>query len=433
MNEANPTSPALASKVTVFASIALTMIGVYYVYDSIGPVAELLVRQLGFTDVQLGLLNAVYSLPNIVLVLVGGILVDRFTARRAAVFTASLCFLGALLTAFGSWYPTMVAGRLLFGIGAETLYVAVFVALAQWFEGRYFALLFASAMSFVSVGSYLVMYSPTFADSLYAQGWQPPLFLAAGFAGLALLAMITYFFCDRREAQRGTLTRAAPSDRFDWGSLLRFPKEYWYLVGMCVAVSACVAPFRSTFGVKYLQHAHHLSLSEASALNSYISLAAIFASSAFGFIADRTRHYLWLLAVGALVLPLSMLLFGTGSAGLWIPTALLGVSFSLLPILWPAVSRTVRPDQAGTAFGLMSVLQNVGLAGANLYAGYLNDHNGAGATHPEGYDAMLWFFGALSVAGCVFAVLLITRKRSSIDSPKVLDVDAVPERSTASN
>ena len=91
--------------------------------------SELLVRQLGFTDVQLGLLNAVYSLPNIVLVLVGGILVDRFTARRVAVFTAALCFLGALLTAFGSWYPTMVAGRLLFGIGADT--AQAYLALAN--------------------------------------------------------------------------------------------------------------------------------------------------------------------------------------------------------------------------------------------------------------------------------------------------------------
>ena len=37
----------------------------------------------------------------------------------------------------------MVTGRLLFGIGSETLAVAVLVALAQWFTGRHFALLFA--------------------------------------------------------------------------------------------------------------------------------------------------------------------------------------------------------------------------------------------------------------------------------------------------
>ena len=419
MNASTRPTPSTGSQVTVFGSIALAMIGVYYVYDSIGPVAELLTRQLGYSDVQLGVLNAVYSLPNIVLVLVGGILVDRFTARRVAVCMAALCFLGATLTAFGSSFPTMVSGRLLFGIGAETLYVAVFVALAQWFEGRYFALLFASAISFCSVGSYLVMFSPTYAHSLYAEGWQPPLLLAAGFAALALLAMVIYFLCDRREARRGTLARAAPSERFDWRNLLRFPREYWYLVGMCVALSATVAPFRSTFGVKYLQHAHHLTLSDASALNSYISLAAIFAAPAFGFVADRTRQYALLLAVGAAALPLSMLLFGYGSTDLWVPTALLGVSFSLLPILWPALARSVRPEQAGTAFGLMSVLQNIGLAGANLFAGYLNDHNGAGAVHPEGYNAMLWLFGSLSVAGCMFAILLVRqmRKRSSSTTP----------------
>ena len=38
------------------------------------PVADLLQSQRGFSDGQVGLLNAIYSLPNIVLILVGGVL-----------------------------------------------------------------------------------------------------------------------------------------------------------------------------------------------------------------------------------------------------------------------------------------------------------------------------------------------------------------------
>src|SRR3954469_15061059 len=105
----------------MFLAISLASVGNYYVYDSIGPVADLLSSQLGFSDTQIGTLNAIYSLPNIFLVLVGGMLCDRFSARLVAVVTAAICLLGAILTALGSHFPVMAAGRLLFGLGAESM------------------------------------------------------------------------------------------------------------------------------------------------------------------------------------------------------------------------------------------------------------------------------------------------------------------------
>jgi MFS family permease len=78
----------------VFALIAIANYGNYYVYDSIGPVADLLERQRDFSDSQIGMLNAIYSLPNIVLVLLGGILVDRFGAARMMGWTAAVCLAG---------------------------------------------------------------------------------------------------------------------------------------------------------------------------------------------------------------------------------------------------------------------------------------------------------------------------------------------------
>ena len=154
----------------MFAGVALVMLGNYYGYDSIGPVAEQLSRELGYSDTQIGTLNAIYSLPNIFLVVIGGLLVDRFSARRMVLATTALCLVGAVVTAVGAQFPLMASGRLLFGIGSETLVVAVMVALAQWFNGRYFALLFALNTSVARMGSYLADRSPSFASDLYAQG-----------------------------------------------------------------------------------------------------------------------------------------------------------------------------------------------------------------------------------------------------------------------
>ena len=84
MPDATAVPSTSTSRLGLFAMalVSLALFGNFYVYDSIGPVADLLQRQRGFSDTQIGMLNAIYSLPNVVLILVGGVLVDRFGADR---------------------------------------------------------------------------------------------------------------------------------------------------------------------------------------------------------------------------------------------------------------------------------------------------------------------------------------------------------------
>jgi MFS family permease len=394
----------------MFVGAALVMLGNYYVYDSIAPVAEQLSRGLGYSDTQIGSLNAIYSLPNIFLVLVGGLLVDRFTARAMVIATTALCLVGAVLTALGTHFPVMVTGRLLFGIGSETLSVAITVALAQWFTGRYFALLFALNLSLARLGSYLADRSTSFAGGLYDLGWQPPLWLAAAFAVVSFAGAVVYFYVDRREAPRGTLALPPAADRFDWRHMLSFRAEYWLLVAVCVTFYSVIFPFRSTFAIKYLQEALGFTQAQAGTLNGNVFLAAVFATPAFGFLLDRLGRNTVMLALGSALLPLSFLVLGMVNGGAGLSTALLGVSFSFLPaVLWPTVVRYSPPEHLGTAYGLMTAMQNAGLTAANLAAGYINDVNHASAANPGGYTPMLWFFGLLSMSAFVCTLALWAR------------------------
>jgi len=54
----------------------------------------------------------------------------------------------------------------------------------------------------------------------------------------------------------------------------------------------------------------------------------------------------------------------------------------------------------------MWVVQNAGIAGANLAAGWLNDQAGASALNPAGYEPMMRFFGVSSAMGFLFAIML---------------------------
>ncbi len=407
-----PVAPA-TTRWLAFALLSVGMFGNYYVYDSIGPVAEMLQTQLGFKDQDIGLLNAIYSLPNIVMVLAGGVLADRFGPRNAFVGFTAICVLGAVLTAASPSLSTMAVGRLLFGIGAESMSVALSAALGRWFVASTLGLALGLNISFGRLGSYAADRSPAFAADLYAQGWQAPLWLAAAIMAAGLVAGLVYWGMEGTAGRRGQLGPPPPAERIVFSDLVRFDRSYWYIAGLCVLFYSAILPFRSTFAIKYYQHAHGLSLENASELNSYVFLAAIFATPAFGWLVDRIGRRALLMAIGSLLLPLSFWLLGTstGSTALTGSTVLLGISYSLVPgVLWPSVARLVEPHRLGTAYGMMFLVQNVGLTIVNYFVGYLNDHSRASATNVAGYLPMLWFFGVLSVLGLFFAFLLRVRE-----------------------
>ena len=404
-----PPPPAVAW--TAFAFLSIAFFGNYYVYDSIGPVAELLQKQAGFSDSQIGTLNAIYSAPNIVLVLAGGIFVDRFGAGRAMFLLTGVCLAGAILTAAADAFWPMAIGRLVFGIGAESFIVATTVAVAQWFRSATLGFALGLSLSFGRIGSYGADLSPTLAPALYEHGWKAPLWLAAGLAAASFAAAAVFWLLERRARKRYSLGKAV-TERFVLADAYRFDRSFWYIVALCVTFYSVIFPFRSTFAIKYFQHAHGLALDAASLMNSHVFLAAIIATPLFGLLVDRYGRRGLLMAAGSLLLPATFAVLGLAHGSLWVATVMMGVSFSLVPaVLWPSVTFLVEERRYGTAFGLMTMLQAVGLTLGNLIAGYLNDRFGASESNPAGYEPMLWFFGLLSLAALVFAVALWLRER----------------------
>src|SRR5437016_13891997 len=113
MPEAARPAPPRFFRWMVLIFVSLTMFGNYYVYDCIAPIADLLARQLGFSDANIGLLQAIYSIPNVFMVLIGGYVVDRIGTRKAIFIFGSVCFLGAVVTVLKGQLAVMATGRLI--------------------------------------------------------------------------------------------------------------------------------------------------------------------------------------------------------------------------------------------------------------------------------------------------------------------------------
>ena len=200
-------------------------------------------------------------------------------------------------------------------------------------------------------------------------------------------------------------------ERINWAQVLKFDRSYWYILALHVLYAAVFFPFRTTYAIEYFQHAKGLSLSQAGVANSWVFFAAIFATPFFGLLADRFGHRALMLIFGTLLLPVTFVVLGLTSLSLWVSTVMMGISFSLVPaVIWPATTLIVEPRRLGTALGLITLIQALGMAASNLAAGWLADKAGAGAQNPGGYAVMLWFFFLLSLIALLSAVLLWRRE-----------------------
>uniref|UniRef100_A0A0A9XAR9 Lysosomal dipeptide transporter MFSD1 n=1 Tax=Lygus hesperus TaxID=30085 RepID=A0A0A9XAR9_LYGHE len=115
------------------------------------------------------MLYSVYSWPNTILAMVGGLLIDKYLGLQRAIllFSGTVCA-GAFLFYLGVRfinYPILLLGRVLFGFGGESLGVAQSAYIARWFCDDYgLPLAFCISIFAMRVGaSFNFLFSPIIA------------------------------------------------------------------------------------------------------------------------------------------------------------------------------------------------------------------------------------------------------------------------------
>ena len=397
--------PPAAFRWAVLVVISLAMFGNYYVYDAISPLADLLRDQLGYSDSRIGTLNAIYSFPNIIMVLIGGIIIDRIGVKKGTLLFGALCFIGAVVTAATDRFVVMAAGRLIFGIGAESLIVSVTVGIARWFKGRELSFAFGVNLTIARLGSFLALNSPTWARPAY-ENWQTPLLITVVFATFCVVGPLVYWVLEDRAEKRYDLGEAGETDRVAWADLFSFGRSYIWVVLLCVTFYSAIFPFQ-TFAIKFFQDAHGATRESAGFLSSIITLFSMIMTPVFGLMVDRVgKRSLFMMAGSLLLVPVYLMMAYT-SVPLVVPMAIMGIAFSLVPaVMWPSVAYLVDEAKLGTAYGLMTMIQNIGLFGFNWMIGSANDFSAASATNPGGYAMGMWIFSVLGFLGFFFAFML---------------------------
>jgi MFS family permease len=250
------------------------------------------------------------------------------------------------------------------------------------------------------------------------------LWAAALFCLFSVACNLVFNLMDKHGEKVLALSKPDAGDKIVFSDVKKFTSSYWFVVLLCVTFYSAIFPFTDLavdmfhdkwgypsvttiaggFFTKVFYNFTHMFTTAPGITSIVIAASMIFAPFA-GSLVDRIGRRASLMVLGSLILIPAHLLLGITH---WNPISMmvmLGAAFVLVPAaMWPSVPLVVEESRVGTAFGLMTMIQNGGLALFPLLNGWLRDKTGT-------YTATQVMFAGLGVVGLLFAFLLLRSDR----------------------
>jgi len=404
---------------TVLAFVAMLTLGCYFAYDIIAAIADSLMTSMGATESDVGTMYSMYSVAAVVAVFISGFLIDRLGTRKASMIFSILVFIGAAVVAFAPSLPILYVGRFIFGAGSEPLVVVQSAILARWFKGKELALSFGIALTVSRIGTLFALNTGEVISTHYG-GPRYALIAAMLLCLMSLLANVVYVYLDKRGERILKLADGEAGDKIVLKDIKFFKPTFWYVTLMCLTFYSAIFPFTALalkffnekwqiplvsgaqggFLYKVFSNFFHM-FSTAGGVASIIIFASMVLAPFAGKLVDKYGKRATLMIFGSLLMIPSHLLMGITNIYPVIPMILLGASFVLVPAaMWPAVPLVVKRERVGTAFGIMTAIQNIGLGLFPYLNGKLREMTGD-------YTASQVMFAGLGVLGLFFAFMLL--------------------------
>jgi len=405
------------------ATLCFMTFGSYWSYDVPGAIQDKLQEKYDLSQTSFNLLYVVYSFMNIGVVLFGGYFIDMIGLRSGSILFCAVITLGQIIFAIGSTiqnvhhaYYVMLAGRIVFSLGGESLSVAQSTFTSKWFKGNELAFAFGITLSFARVGSFANYDITPILASKFGISWA--IWFSAFTCLISLALTVIAAYSDKIRDNHFNIGKTAEGEKetpkvpFKLTDVLHFPLSLWLIYLVCVFYYVPVFNLISNSGLPYLQALFPKMTQTVG--NRYLSIpymmSAVLAPIC-GFLVDKIGRkplFLWV-ASTFMVGSYAILLFGVPAVGntymVIIAVVLLGLSYSLCAAsLWPCVPLLVAEERVGSAYAIMNSIQNAGLAIAGVVTGELACPKKVTAVYCD--KRPIEFLGLVSVVATGFAVVL---------------------------
>ncbi|MCJ2068876.1 MFS transporter [Methylobacterium sp. J-030] len=341
---------------------------------NIGTAAPAMQKDLGLTNVELGLAFSAFAYPYAFFQIAGGWLGDRLGPRKTLLICGTIWSLATVMIGFVEGAMSLVAARFLLGIGEGSAFPTATRALANWMAADRRG--FAQGITHAAARLGNALTPPLIALMIVALSWRDS-FIIVGLVSFAWVGLWWFYFRDDPREHKGVTEEeiavlppvkiAGERRAVPWGRLLRRMLPVT-LTDFCYGWTLWLF---LNWIPSYFLHQHHLDIKKSAIFASGVFFAGVVGDTVGGIVSDRilrrtgdvARARVSVIVVGflgafAFMLPV---LFTTDL--LTITLCLSGAFFFAELIVAPiwAVPMDIAPQYSGTASGFMNF--GFGLAG----------------------------------------------------------------------
>ena len=389
---------------SVLALVAFTMLCGYFLTDVMSPLKPMLEKELLWDSLDYGFFTSAYGWFNVFLLMLifGGIILDKIGVRNTALLSGALMVIGAYLKYwavsdgftggatdeylknFWNFFPfyegmpssaKMAAlGFMIFGCGVEMAGITVSKGIVKWFKGKEMALAMGLEMAIARIGvAAAVLISPAIANMGGVKDVSRSVLFCVILLLIGFIAFCVYFVMDKKLEKQMGESGEEPEEPFqikDLG-LIFSSKVFWIVALLCVLYYSAIFPFQK-YAINMLQCNLDFTAEKAGMIFSVFPLGAAAITPLLGNFLDRKGKGASMLIYGAFLMIICHLAFALALPALkgsiagpivaFTSIVLLGISFSLVPAaLWPSVPKLVDNRLLGSAYAVIFWIQNIGL------------------------------------------------------------------------
>jgi predicted MFS family arabinose efflux permease len=342
-----------------------------------------LTRDFSLSGAELGLLTSTYSLTFALAQLPGGMLLDRFGARRVNASLMLVAVAGCALMASAQGFAGVALGRALAGLGVSMCLMAAVNAFSHWLPVQ--RLPFALSMLLMVGGLGGLLATAPVGWALGFTGWRTLFAVAA----LAMAGAVVFLFVAAPERPlAGRPESAAQLAAGFRGVFLHWP--FWRL-NLPVMVSAgTFQAFLSVWIGPWMLDAGGLAREEAIAMVAWAALATTAGFALFGFVANALvargweplRVFKW--HMGCVVAAFALITAaGPNAAPAWVAYFVVGTGGAVVSTLVTRMFPQHLNGRASSAANMLTFFSTFGLqwgigAALDLYPAAGGGHAAAG-------------------------------------------------------
>ena len=375
-----PTSMVLALLCLMYFITYLDRVNVSTAADGFG-------KEFGLNNAQIGLVFSAFAYPYLFFQIFGGWVSDRFGTRRTLIACSLIWATATVLTGLAGGLASLLAARVLLGLGEGATFPAATAAMARWVAAKDRG--FAQGITHAAARLGNALAPGLIVTVMAVYGWRASFFVCAA---ISFVWVAAWFFIFREnpaehpgltQAERDVLPPPKPKGQpVPWGRLFKRMAPVtivYFCYGWTLWLFLSWIP-------QYFLHSQNLNLSKMALFSSGVFLAGVIGDTLGGIVTDRiyartgnlrrARSAMVAVCMGLTCLSLLPLMF---SQDAMISLACLSAGFFFAEMtigpMW-AVPMDIAPQASGTASGIMNSGSALAAIISPVVGGFLIDKTG---------------------------------------------------------